>query len=756
MRKMLQVFFTLSVMFLLLPGSMLAQERNVTGTVTSNDDGTPMPGVTVTNTKTGKRTATNDAGYFSIAATAGETISFTFIGYVLQQATAPAAGLLNIKLVSHDKDLENVVVTGYGQKRNKRELSYQTPVVKGDDISQAKRDNFLNALAGRVPGVTVTSTSGLPGASSQIILRGATSIGGNNQPLFVIDGVPLDNSTLNQESLIPASNTNAVGFANRNSDYTNRIADLNPDDIEEVVILKGPEATALYGSDGASGAIVITTKKGLNGKARISYDNAFRTSEVYRYPQIQTKFARGTNGIYNPEAYSTTYGFRYFGPEYAPSTPFYDNLKNFFVTSFSQQHNLGIEAGTAESSYRFSIGYLNSKGVVANTQLERLSFRLSGQTKLGSKMNMTSSWAYIVSDNDKVPKGAGTYYNNLITYPRDVDARNYENANGTRKIIKNTTDLATEFDNPYWDVNKNKSNDKTDRLTGNINFSADPVKWLNLSTIIGVDHFTTEGYYLTHPQSRYGFATKGFIATYVQNYKNLNGVARATFKKTFAKKFANTLSTSFYIESGRRSVYSQRGEQFFEPDFISINNTAPLTQAAKLTREEIRKIRAFANYTFGYNNILYINLSGIREGISTLASKFYNKQPFYNYGSASASFVFSDLKALKNINWFSYGKLRISYATTGKGPLVPYRIDPQFTSVPTTGGGYAFDVFASNKDLKPEFSKNFEVGTELQFLKKRLNVDFAYYSIKSEDQIVSNRLSYATNGVLKNINVGEV
>jgi ferric enterobactin receptor len=756
MRKFFKLFIAVLLLMYFLPLSALAQERTVSGTVLSDDDGTPMQGVTVTNVVSGKRVQTNQAGYYSIQAANGQKLSFSFVGFVRNVVTI-GEGLMNIRLVASENELGNVVVTGYGQKRNKRELSYQTPIVKGEEIAQTRRDNFLNALAGRVPGLTVTSTSGLPGSSAQIILRGATSIGGNNQPLFVVDGVPLDNSTLNQESLIPASNTNAVGFANRNSDYTNRIADINPEDIEEIVILKGPEATALYGSDGASGAIVITTKKGGTGRTRISYDNGFRVEEVYRFPQLQHRFSRGTNGIYNPEAYSTTYGFRYFGPEYGPNTSLYDNLGNFFVRAFSQQHNLSVEAGNAESSFRFSSGFVNTNGVVPNTGYSRVNLRLSSQTKLGKKMNLSSSFSYIVSNNDKVPKGAGTYYNNLITYPHDIDARDYVNTNGTRKIIKNTADLATEFDNPYWDVNKNKSNDKTDRLTGTVNFSADPLKWLNLSAIIGVDHFTTEGFFLTHPQSRYGFATKGFLATYVQNYRNLNGVFRATFKKTFAKKFTNTLSTSFFIESGKRSINSQRGEQFFEPDFVSINNTAPLTQAAKLTREEIRKLRGFANYTFGYNDIVYINLSGIREGISTLASKLYNKQPFYNYGSASASFIFSDLKVFKKMdNWFSYGKLRVSYATTGKGPIVPYRIDPQFTTVTTTGGGFAIDVFASNKDLRPEFSRNFEVGTELQFLKRKISLDVAYYTIHSKDQIVANRLSYATTGVLKYINGGEV
>lgn len=733
-----------------------AQDKTVSGTVLSDDDGTPLIGVTVTNAANKKRTQTNEAGYFTIAASKGDLITFTYVGYVTKEMPVGDAKVLSTRLVNNDKELGNVVVTGYGVKKNVREMASQTPTVKGEDVSQTRRDNFINALAGRVPGLTVTSSSGAPGASSQIILRGATSIGGNNQPLFIVDGVPLDNSTLNQESLIAASNTSAVGFANRNSDYTNRIADINPDDIDEITILKGPEATALYGSDGASGAIIITTKKGSPGRMKISYDNSYRVENVYRFPDVQQVYNRGTNGIYNPEAYSATYGFRYFGPEYNANTPRYDNIRNFFVTGSSQQHNLSVESGSNESTYRFSTSYVKTNGVVPNTNFERLTFRLTSSAKLGKKMTMSSSWAYIISTNDKASKGAGSFYNNLITFPADINGIDFQNADGSRKRLRSTGDLASEFDNPFWDVNKNKSTDKTDRLTGNVNFSADPVKWLNLAAIIGLDNFATDGFFMVHPQSRYGFATKGFLSTYVQKYRNINGTFRATFKKTIAKKFTNSLNTTFYFEDGKRAVTAQRGEQFFEADFISINNTAPLTQSAKLTQENIRKVRMFANYTFGYNNLLFINLSTVREGISTMTSKLYDKQPFFNYGTASASFVFSDLEPVKKLKWLNYGKLRVSYSTTGKGPIVPYRIDPQFTTVTTTGGGFAGDVFASNKDLRPEFSKNFEVGGEVRFLKNRLSIDVAYYTTSTTDQIIANRLSYGTGGVLKYINGGEV
>jgi ferric enterobactin receptor len=291
-RAVVQLF-----LLVLLVSPAFAQEKTVSGTVIADDDAAPLLGVTVTNTRTNKRVQTNTAGFFTIAADKGDVLNFMFVGFSEKQATIGDEKLISVRLVSTDKDLGNVVVTAYGIKRDKKTLTYSVTEVKGEDIAQTRRENFINGLAGRVPGATITSTSGLPGASSTIILRGATSIGGNNQPLFVVDGVPYDNQTLNQENLIAASNTGGVGFANRNSDYGNRAMDINPEDIETVSILKGPEATALYGSQGASGVVLITTKKGKAGRSSVTYDNSFGWSKIYRFPEVQNVYDRGLNGI---------------------------------------------------------------------------------------------------------------------------------------------------------------------------------------------------------------------------------------------------------------------------------------------------------------------------------------------------------------------------------------------------------------------------------------------------------------------------
>ncbi|ANE49149.1 SusC/RagA family TonB-linked outer membrane protein [Flavisolibacter tropicus] len=750
----------MAALCLFVASSGFAQQQQISGTVISDDDNTPLLGVTVTNTSLSKRTQTNSAGYYSIQAEKGQTLTFTFVGFVTKSVVVQDNQMINIRLVSSENELQNVVVTGYGQKKNKRELSYQVTSVKGEDIAQTKRDNFLNSLAGRVPGLTVTSTSGLPGASTQIMLRAGTSIGGNNQPLFVVDGMPQSNGSVDQNDIPGASSTALSGtgnlaLANRNSDYTNRIADINPDDIESVTILKGPEATALYGSDGASGAIVITTKKGRSGKAKITYSNSFSYSEVYRFPKVQQVYSRGTNGAYDPAAYGT-YGYSYFGPKYDEGTQFYDNIKNFFQTAFSQTHNFSLEAGSNDLNYRFSAGYSDYGGVVPNTNLTRFNFRFSSFAQLSKNIKLNTTWAYTTSDNDKASKGAGSFYTNLMTYPTDVDARDYMNADGTRKIIRNVAP-SLELNNPFWDVNKNKSNDKNNNLTGNVNVTGTITKGLTATGIVGVNHFATLGTLVYHPYSREAYSLGGYMSTYEQVFNSLNGTARLNYSKTINKKFSNDFYLGSFIEENNSVFNAQRGEKFYEADFVSINNTDPTSRTASLSQYKVRKSRLYGGYTFGFNNLVYISATGTREGVSTLTSKFYDKQPFFNYGSISGSFILSDLGFMKATkNWLSYAKLRASYASTGKGPIYPYIIDNSFGSVASTGGGFALGVTAGNPNLRPEFSKNKEFGGEFKFLNNRIGLDVAYFDNRVKDNIIPNRISYATGAILRWVNGGEL
>ena len=489
MRKFIRLF----IITLIVPFTgLLAQEnRALTGTVTGRTSSDPLAGVTVTVKGTQRSTQTDVTGKFFISAKNTDILQFSYVGYVPYEVRVGESTTFSIRLETSTRELE--VVTAYGIRREKKSLGYSTQVVDGDDISQTRRENFINSLAGRVAGATVTSTSGVPGASSQIILRGATSMGGNNQPLFIVDGMIYDNQTLNQEALIGGL---SVGFANRNSDYGNRAMDINPSDIESVTILKGPEATTLYGADGASGAIVITTKKGRAGKTSITYDNSFRMEKLYRFPEIQKVYNIGRNGVYDPSAVVNPFTIlgtasgagvpAPFGPKISDTATVYDNPDRFFQTGFTQQHNISVEGGSEVSSLRLSANYTDQKGIVPNTGFEKFSVRLAGSTKLLDKITLSSSLNYVNSTTDKATKGAGGYLITILTWPVTSDVGNYIKPDGTRVPIRNVVNgnYSIEYDNPLWDVNKNPAQDKVDRLTGNINIGVPITKWLNLGAIL--------------------------------------------------------------------------------------------------------------------------------------------------------------------------------------------------------------------------------------------------------------------------------
>jgi ferric enterobactin receptor len=753
MMKNLKKFLFAS--FLSIIVSLTGNAQSISGVVVGNDDNQPLQNATVNVKGTNVSTKTNAVGYYSIAAKKGQTLVFSFIDYVKQEALIASDEKINIRLVQTQKQLGEVVVTAYGIKKAKRELAYVAQEVKGEEIAQTQRDNWLNALSGRVAGATITPTAGAPGSSTSIVLRGAISIGNSNSPLFVVDGVPYDNQTMNGENLASAG---SVTFGNRNTDFGNRAMDLNSEDIESVTILKGPEATALYGSDGASGAIIVVTKKGKSGKATMRYSNSFRSEKVYLFPETQKVYGRGAIGIadanatVNPFASGIVYG--YFGPKYPAGTQLYDNVENFFQTGFSQRHAVDVDGGNDVSTYRLSGSYFDQKGIIPNTGYEKLTIGLTGTAKISPKVNLNSSITYSNSTTDKSSKGAGGYLLNLLNFPSDIDVRDYQNPNGTRKLYRtNSTTLTAEFDNPLWDVNKNKAQDKTDRLVTSITINANPYKWLNLSNTVGLDVYSQTGDFLVHPQSRFGFTTNGVLSVYEQNTKNLSNVFRGTIKKKIGK-FSNTFIGGFANDNFLTTIQAQKGERFFEPNFNSLNNTDPLTLFAKTTEFNTRKVRFFGNYSVTYNNLLTASVSGTREGTSTFLSDIVNKNPYYNFGSASLAFVFSDLKLFEKLPWFSYGKLRASYGTTGKGLYQPYNIDPQFGQATTTGGGYALTVFGSNVNLEPEYTKNLEFGTELKFLKNRIGLDVTYYSLQSSKQIIANRVSYGTGAILKYLNGG--
>jgi ferric enterobactin receptor len=747
MRKIFQIILLFGLTFFC--NKLSAQNKSISGTIIADDDKSSLEGVTVRVRGSNTATKTNTAGYYSINAPVGSTIEYSFVGYVSQEyKVTENSGTHNIQFVEGSKNLAEVVVTtGYGIQKGKSALNSQVVTVGGDEIAQTKRPNFINALAGRVPGATITATTGMPGASSSIILRGPTSLDGNNQPIFVVDGLIIDNSSFEMQDRLPA--TGGLNLANRSNDFTNRAADINPEDIEQLTVLKGPEATAIYGSDGANGAIIITTKKGKKGRANVSYSANFRWEKVYRLPEIQTTYDQGTFGVNNQTVRT------FFGQKIPAGTPIFDNIGAFFRVGKSQIHNLAVDGGTDNSTYRFTGSYNNQDGVVPGTGYQRYNFRLNTTFKISPKVNIANSFTYINARTDKASKGSGGFLLSLLSWPADDNMKEFLTPNGNKRTLRGDL-VAAEDDNPFWDVTKNKNYDITDRLTGSVTVNYDPFKWLNFSAIHGVDFFTTKGTWFLHPESNFARTVGGSLSQWNENQRLINGVYKASIRKKFGK-FNNTLVTAFQFDSRKYEINSIKGERFFDPEFISINNTDPLTIGSITTFSNWNRAGTFITYNGTFNN--WLNYAGsYRVDFSSrlVDPKEYKlSDAVYGYWSAGANVIVSEL--FKNLpKQITYAKARVNYATTGRDPSAPYVKGNRFSASTFTGGGFTPFVVQGNANLKPEFSKQFETGLELKFFKNRIGLDIAYYQNRTEDQLINPRISYASGAILQWINGGTV
>lgn len=756
----------------LLPA--LGQTQTVSGTVMDAEKQIPLPGATVKVQGTNAVTQTNERGLFTIKVSNGQTLIITHVGYESQRAIV-GEKKLNISLKAMATDLDEVVVA-MDIKRKPRELGYSVQTVSGKEIQETQRENFINGLEGRVAGLTVNPTAGLAGASTSIVLRGFNSLALDNQPLFVIDGVITDNSTVNETSNGGSQLGLASDRPNRNNDYTNRMADLNPDDIASITVLKGPEATALYGSQASSGAIVITTKKAKtsNGKISLFYDNAFRVSVLNRFPAVSNNFSPGTNGVAGQV-------FTYFGPAYPANIKKFDNLHNFFKTGFSQTHNLSTEFGKKNYSFRISGSVINQSGIVPENRFSKYNLRISNYTKIGKYIDISPSITYTRSANDKPIRGAGGYLLNLLVWPIDNDIQDYNDINGGKKLLYSLSPNS-EFDNPVWNVKYNKSRDITDRYQATFGINLNPFTWLTVAGRFGYDTYKTNGYTFYHPLSY--FLTKGNGGAednYYREYRGYNHTITASVRKKVGQFSANFLvgnmwqdyRTDMYSVYGTNLVDSvntagqmvKNGTVVFDENFGNLVGNigdSGITRSGTRTRLSnavygipnyaiSRQVAYFGEFRLSYKNVIFLTYSHRFETSSIFPKNYRN----YNYPAGSLSIILSDIfPKIKNGNVLNYLKLRTSLASTARSSS-PYANQSVFNPVTSSGGGYAYAFNNNNYFLEPENQKTQEIGFEMKFLNNKISVDATYYNTLIEKQIAENfRASYATGYVLNTLNVG--
>lgn len=788
MRKILQLFFGLALVMLLLPQALHAQERTISGTIISEDNQTPLSGVTVRVKGTRKITQTDANGKFTIKVNPGEVLQVSYVGFVTKEIKPGDGDAVGISLKTADNMMGEVVVTAMDIKRNPRELGYSVQKVSGSEVQETQRENFLNSLQGRVAGLTLDQTSGVAGASSSVVLRGFNSLSLSNQPLYVVDGVIMDNQTINETS----SGGQGIGLAsdrpNRNNDYQNRIADINPNDIETITVLKGPEATALYGSQASSGAIVITTKRPKTTKLAVQYDNNFRIQRVVRWPEVLDGYSNGLNG-------APSNVFSYFGPAYEPGTQLFNNRDEFFRTGFAQTHNVGVDFGFKKSMFRFSGSFFDQQGVVPRNDFRRYNLRLSNNTKLWKdKLEIIPSFAYIKSENNKVLRSAGGYLLALLAWPNNNDIRNFEDAStGDKLDLFSGLSANGEVDNPLFNVNKNRSYDETDRKTATLGININPFKWLSISGRFGYDTYDMNGYMFYHPQSFYVTAgSGGTLDNYWRKYVGYNHTITATFKKSLGKNLnlrlmggtmwqdyetkmfaiygtnivdnVNTTDGKMYLAprdangnpTGPAVAITDRDLMAIVGNYMDTSITRPSTRLRLLrnrfgeyNQNILRQIAYFGEFAVSFKNYIFLNYTHRFEEASTLPVQ--NRK--YNYPGGSLSIIMSDMiPSIKKGGTVSYWKLRTSLAGTARLNS-PYSTQSVFVNNFASGGGFSYGFFNNSPDLGPERQSTYELGTEFRLFNSRLNLDVTYYNTLNKGQIIQAfRLSYGTGFVLNTQN----
>ncbi|HEY0970768.1 MAG TPA: SusC/RagA family TonB-linked outer membrane protein [Gemmatimonadales bacterium] len=712
-----------------------AQQQTITGRVTS-EQGTPLADVMVVVKGSTTGTTTNSAGNYSIRASSGQVLQFRAIGYTPIERTVGAESVVNVALRRSVADLDAVVVTALGQTAVQRSIGTSQQAVQGSVIAETQRENFVNALQGRIAGVDVTSSSGVPGASAQITIRGVSSISSSNQPLFIIDGLPMDNKTMSS-GVLGSSTSSLTSFENRGVDFTNRAADINPEDIETIVVLKGPEAAALYGIDAANGAVVITTKRGQAGRSGFEYSNRFRIETTRARPEIQR--------VYSPSSVGSA-TFLYWGDPYAAGTQFYDNVDGFFQTATTQAHNLAFSGAAPDNriNYRVSGSITQQEGVVPNNKYDRYNISGASQAQVNDWLNVDLSMQYAYTENDQSFKGAGGPLIGLLVWPQTDNAKDWLTPAGTRRKL---TELAAgaEVDNPYFNVNRNHIQSRNNRIIANLGLRFTPFSWGDLKLNLGTDGYTNQNEILRHPESAYGFSQNGIIDVANDVTRNLSSQALLNINPI---RLTEDISVSGLvgnqIQDYKSTADALWGRDFLEPNFVSVNNTN--VRSSRTTIAQRRLIGLFAQATIDYKSYLFLNFTGRNDWTSTIPEE---RNSFF-YPGVSASFVFSD--AFPSVGRYMTGKLRAAYAEVGKDAR-PYAYRPALEYKSTSYGGYGYGFWGPNLNLRPEFAKSYEFGTELTFLDNRLGVDATYYRKETDDQIVENiRGSYGTGFVLFNLN----
>ena len=769
--------------------NMVNAQETITGIVTDTDGNTiPYVNILLSGTVTGS--TTNENGFYTINVPnlSGE-IEFSVLGFETQVVSINNRRTINITLNDSSEVLDEVVLTALGLKRETKELGYVVQSLDAKGVTEVKSVNFLDNLSGKLAGVTINQGATGVGSSSKITIRGEASFS-NNNPLFIVDGVPINNN-----SVFNFTSEAAAGF--QEIDFGNGAMEVNPDDIAEVSVLKGPSAAALYGTRASNGVIIIETKSGKNTKGLgVSYNTSFFVDSAFQLPDFQNEYGQGNSGEFafvdglgggTNDLITYSWGPRldvgnlipqydspltladgtvvrggdtalYNGNTITPtefkSNP--DNLKNFYETGTTLINNIAISNGFDKGNYRLSFTDLRSESIIPGVNLDRqtISTRLSFQPI--DKLRINSSISYINSSSDNRPSnGYGSENANysLVAWgPRSLNIENLKNywqpgLEGIQQYSYNYT----FFDNPYFILNENTNSFNRDRVFGNISASYDITKNLTASIRTGMD-YSSELRQLKRAYSSNRFSNGGY-AEHDVFYREVN----TDFLLNYVNKF-NDISVDVSLGGNRldQKAFTSQSQttSLAQPGIFRLSNAASPIEVFEF--ESNKRINSFYGLAkFGYKDFLFLDVTGRNDWSSALATPFSVDNTSFFYPSVSSSFILSEVVDLPKI--ISFAKLRASWAQVGNDTN-PYQTTGAFVAQTPFNGQPTFSNSntIANANLQPESTSSFEVGADVRLFGDQLRFDISYYNALTKDQIISLPIGISSGYTQQVVNGGEV
>ena len=748
----------ISILLILIAGGMYAQQT-VTGKVTSGEDNSPLPGASIVLLGTTTGAVTDVDGNYSIELPDQTgTLKFSFIGFQSTQEAVNGRTTINVTLSPSTEVLDEVVITALGITREKKALGYSVTEVSGADLNQAKESNVINQLAGRVAGVVITQSTSGPGSGSRVVIRGNNSITGNNQPLYVVDGIPMDNSGFGSAAGSGTANYKRV-------DYGTGISDINADDIESVTVLKGPNAAALYGSRASNGVILITTKSGKRKSGvGVTFSSNMMVETPLVLPEYQDEYGQGKDGNI-PSDYTEFMGSTggSWGPVLDGSNQFYftaeddlrpyspqpDNVKDFFRSGSNFVNTLAFEHGSENVSTRFSYTNTRTNSILPNSDLKRHNFNLRSVAHLSKKLTLDAKFTYFKQEANQRP-ALGTEGTMAYVYdmPRNVaiaDLEDFQNDDLTVKSYQNNTG------NPYWILNHDVNSDIRDRVLGFAKLNYEFTDYLQAFVRVGTD-WTTQNIETIEQYGHWFYSTGRF------NFRSeITQETNADFLLMFNKDYGDI---GVSVNAGGSTRYNMHrhtnisGEDFKIPTKPTVSGANIINTPSYLPPRKKNVQSLYAQASLSFRRAIFLDLTGRNDWSSTLPEDEWS----YFYPSASLSFLLNDIFGIDS-NVLNYSKVRFSWAKVGND-TDPYQNDNPYNLRGSTSSYLGLTILTRPstyyEPIRPEEATSVEGGLELSMLNNRLYADFSIYKITSRDLIMTIPVPAATGYSSFHTNVGEL